>query len=65
MTVPTPPSAPCTGDQGQPLYQAYTILVDQDLPLTINASGGSDLAGTVGQAYAQDFFLSSGAGPYT
>jgi hypothetical protein len=31
-----------TGDQGQPLYQAYTILVDQNLPLTINASGGTD-----------------------
>ena len=54
-----------TGDQGQPLYQAYSIAVDQDVPLTINASGGTDLGGTVGQAFAQDFFLSGGAGPYT
>ena len=30
-----------TGDQGQPLYQAYTIGVNQNLPLTINASGGT------------------------
>src|SRR6516165_5340703 len=54
-----------TGDQGQPLYQAYTILVDQNLPLAINASGGTDLTGTVGQSFAQNFFLSGGAGPYT
>lgn len=54
-----------TGDQGQPLYQAYSIAVDQKVPLTINASGGTDLGGTVGQAFAQDFFLSGGAGPYT
>jgi large repetitive protein len=54
-----------TGDQGQPLYQAYTILVDQNLPLAINASGGTDLGGTVGQAFAQNFFLSGGAAPYT
>jgi hypothetical protein len=54
-----------TGDQGQPLYQAYSINVNQDVPLTINASGGTDLGGTVGQAFAQDFFLSGGAGPYS
>jgi hypothetical protein len=54
-----------TGDQGQPLYQPYTILVDQNLPLAINPGGGTDLAGTVGQAFAQDFFLSGGAAPYT
>ena len=54
-----------TGDQGQPLYQAYTILVDQNLPLAINASGGTNLTGTVGQSFAQNFFLSGGAGPYT
>ena len=55
-----------TGDQGQPLYQAYSI------------DGGPEPAaghqrerrnrprsGTVGQAFAQDFFLSGGAGPYT
>ena len=55
-----------TGDQGQPLYQAYQINVNQDLPLTINASGGSTLGpGMVGGAYAQNFFLSGGAGPYS
>jgi hypothetical protein len=32
-----------TGDQGQPLYQAYTINVNQNEPLAINASGGTDL----------------------
>lgn len=55
-----------TGDQGQPLYQAYSINVDQNVPLAINASGGSTLgAGTVGTAYAQNFFVTGGAGPYT
>jgi hypothetical protein len=37
-----------TGDQGQPLYQAYSITVDPNEPLTINASGGTTLSpGTV------------------
>ena len=54
-----------TGDQGQPLYQAYSIQVDPNEPLAINASGGSAFTGTVGQAFAQNFFLSGGAGPYT
>ena len=55
-----------TGDQGQPLYQAYSIAVDQNMALAINASGGSTLSpGMVGEAYAQNFFLSGGAGPYT
>jgi hypothetical protein len=31
-----------TGDQGQPLYQAYSILVDPNEPLAINASDGAD-----------------------
>jgi hypothetical protein len=55
-----------TGDQGQPLYQAYTLTVDQNLPLAIVLpSGGSTLyPGTVGQALALNFFLSGGAGPY-
>jgi hypothetical protein len=53
-----------TGDQGQPLYQAYTILVDQNLPLTINTCC-TTLGGTVGQSFAQNLFLSGGAGPYT
>jgi large repetitive protein len=55
-----------TGDQGQPLYQVYSINVDQNEPLAINASGGTTLfPGTVGQAFAQDFFVSGGAAPYT
>lgn len=55
-----------TGDQGQPLYQPYSIVVDQNQPLTINASGGTTLSpGMVGGAYAQSFFLSGGAAPYT
>ena len=55
-----------TGDQGQPLYQAYSIIVDPNEALAINASGGSTLSpGTVGQPFVQDFFLSGGAGPYT
>jgi hypothetical protein len=55
-----------TGDQGQPLYQAYSINVDQNEPLAINASGGTALGpGTVGQPFAQNFYLSGGAAPYT
>ena len=50
-----------TGDQGQPLYQAYSIAVNQDLPLTINASGGTDLGGTVGRHLRRT--SSSAAGP--
>ena len=55
-----------TGDQGQPLYQAYSITVDPNQPLAINASGGTNLGpGMVGGAFAQNFFLSGGAAPYT
>ena len=56
-----------TGDQGQPLYQAYQITVDPNQPLTIVLpSVGSTLSpGMVGGAYAQNFFLSGGAAPYT
>ncbi len=56
-----------TGDQGQPLYQAYQINVNQNLPLTIvlPASGSTLYPGNVGQPFAQNFFLSGGAGPYT
>jgi hypothetical protein len=59
-----------TGDQGQPLYQSYSITVDQNLALTINlpASGSTLEPGTAGQAYAQDFFSKAGpiplAGPW-
>jgi hypothetical protein len=56
-----------TGDLGQPLYQVYSIMVDPDEPLSITLPGsGSTLSpGMVGAAYAQNFFLSGGAGPYT
>jgi large repetitive protein len=56
-----------TGDHGQPLYQAYSIAVDQNLPLTIvlDSSGSTFYPGNVGQALALNFFLSGGAGPYT
>ena len=53
-----------TGDQGQPLYQAYSIAVDQNLPLTINTCC-TTLGGTVGQADSKLFYLVGGAGPYT
>jgi large repetitive protein len=56
-----------TGDHGQPLYQAYSITVDQNLPLSIvlPSSGSTLEPGTVGQAFGQNFFLSGGAGPYS
>jgi large repetitive protein len=56
-----------TGDQGQPLYQAYSITVDPNEPLTIvlPAEGSTLGAGMVGGPYAQDFFLSGGGNPYT
>ena len=56
-----------TGDQGQPLYQAYQISVDPDQPLTITlAAGGSTLPPAMaGGAYTWDFSLSGGAAPYT
>jgi hypothetical protein len=56
-----------TGDQGQPLYQAYSIAVDQDAPLTVvlDSSGSTFYPGTVDQALALDFFVSGGAAPYT
>jgi len=56
-----------TGDQGQPLYQTYQITVDPNEPLTVGlpASGSTLQAGTVRQAYAQDFFISGGGNPYT
>src|SRR5262249_18411441 len=53
-----------TRDQGPPLYPASSPPGEQGPPPTLNASGGTDLGGTVGQAFAQDFFLSGGAGPY-
>ena len=56
-----------TGDQGQPLYQAYSIAVDPNQPLAVvlPAVGSTLSPGMVGGAYAQNFFLSGGAAPYT
>jgi hypothetical protein len=56
-----------TGDEGQPLYQAFSVTVDPNQPLTIvlPASGSTLFPGTVGQAFAFDFALSGGANPYT
>jgi len=56
-----------TGDQGQPLYQAYSITVDPNQPLAIvlPAEGSALGPGMVGGAFAQNFFLSGGAAPYT
>jgi large repetitive protein len=54
-----------TGDQGQPLYQAYDIAVDENVPLSINSSGITTLGCTVGQACSKLFYLSGGAAPYT
>jgi hypothetical protein len=56
-----------TGDQGQPLYQAYSIAVDPNQPLTIvpPASGSTLFPATVGQPFAIDFALSGGGNPYT
>src|SRR5215472_3676203 len=54
-----------TGDQGQPLYQVYSINVDQNVPLSVNASGGTDLGGTVGQTWFSYFFVSGGAAPFS
>jgi len=53
-----------TGDQGQPLYQAYSIAVDQNQPLSINTCC-TTLGGTVGQADSKLFYLVGGAAPYT
>jgi hypothetical protein len=55
-----------TGDQGQPLYQAYSIAVDPNQPLAVvlPAVGSTLSPGMVGGAYAQNFFLSGGAAPY-
>jgi hypothetical protein len=56
-----------TGDQGQPLYQAYQITVDLNEPLAVvlPAGGPTLTSGAVGQSYGQNFFLSGGAAPYT
>jgi hypothetical protein len=54
-----------TGDQGQPLYQAYSIAVDQNQPLAVNNDGPNLDPGFAGQAYTAFFFVIGGAAPYT
>jgi hypothetical protein len=55
-----------TGDQGQPLYQAYSIAVDQNQTLTVNNGGPNLDPGFAGQAYeGAFFFVIGGAAPYT
>jgi len=57
-----------TGDQGQPLYQAYQISVDPDQPLTITLpsyDGATLPPAMAGGAYAMGFSFSGGAAPYT
>ena len=54
-----------TGDQGQPLYQPYTIQVDPNQPLTVNNGGPNLSPGFAGQAYTALFFVIGGAAPYT
>ena len=50
-----------------PSQGTYSITVNPPLPLqVVLPAGGSDLSpGTVGVAYAQNFFLSGGVAPYT
>jgi len=40
-------------------------MVDQNVPLSVNASGGTDFGGTVGQTFRSYFFVSGGAAPFT
>jgi hypothetical protein len=62
-----------TGDQGQPLYQAYQVSVDPNQPLTVvlpaGGPGGSPspvlFPAPAGKASGQDFFSGGGASPYT
>ena len=54
-----------TGDQGQPLYQAYSIAVDQNQPLTVNSGGPALDRGSSGRPIRALFFVIGGAGPYT
>ncbi len=60
-----------TGDQGQPLYQAYVISVDPGplQPLGISLAGGTGTStlfpAMVGGTYYSMFSFSGGAAPYT
>ena len=53
-----------SGDQGQPLYQTYSIMVDPDTPITINSTGNIGPA-MVGAAFPASFGVEGGAAPYT
>jgi large repetitive protein len=54
-----------TGDQGQPLYQADQLTIDPNQPLAITNGTSTLFPGIVGGAFAQNFFVSGGAAPYT
>lgn len=53
-----------TDEEGQPLEQAYSITVGPPLPLTDTTITPFD-PGTIGTAFAENFFLSGGVAPYT
>ena len=54
-----------TGDQGQPLYQAYSIRKGLPAPGHQRQRRAAPRPGTVGQSFAPGFFLSGGAAPCT
>jgi hypothetical protein len=51
-----------TDQQGQPLQQTYSIKVGPAAPLAVSPCCA---AGKAGVAYAQDFFVQGGVGPFT
>jgi hypothetical protein len=50
---------------GHTATQAYSIAISNPAPLQITFPTACCNAGTVGQSYLQNFFLSGGLGPYT
>ncbi len=60
-------NVPFSDPGAQPSQGTYSITVDGPLPLQVvlPASGSTLFPGTVGVAYAQNFFLSGGLAPYT
>src|SRR5262252_11173949 len=60
-------NVPYSQPRAPPSQGSYSITVVPPLPLKVvlPASGSDLLPGTVGLAYAQNFFLSGGAAPYT
>ncbi len=60
-------NVPYNNPSARPSQGTYSITVNPPLPLNIvpPASGSTLSPGTVGTAYAQNFFLSGGVAPYT